>query len=56
MIMCIAEDVKAVPRKIESFNNAEVFVGGKVVELDGDTWVEMVARMPVGQVRVGPDL
>ena len=52
MIMCLAEDVDAVPRKIQSFNSNEIFVGGKFVELDGDAWVEMVARKPISQVRV----
>jgi hypothetical protein len=43
MVMCLAEDVNAAPRKIRSFNSDEVFVGGRVIELNGDTWVEMAA-------------
>lgn len=35
MIMCLAEDVTAVPRKIKSFNSDEVFVGGEVIEFNG---------------------
>jgi hypothetical protein len=52
MIMCLAEDVEAAPRKIKDFNRAEVFVGGKVMELNGDTWVEMVDRKPISVVSI----
>jgi hypothetical protein len=54
MVMCLAEDISAAPRKIESFNSDEVFVGGRIIELDGDTWVEMVDRRPVNAVRSQP--
>jgi hypothetical protein len=54
MIMCLAEDMTAAPRTIKSFNSDEVFVGGKVIELNGDTWVEMENRKPVNSVRVQP--
>jgi hypothetical protein len=39
MVMCQAEDVEAVPRSIKSFNRNELFVGGELLELDGDTLV-----------------
>jgi hypothetical protein len=54
MVMCLAADISAAPRKIQSFNSSEVFVGGRVIELDGDTWVEMVDRKPVNAVRLQP--
>lgn len=50
MIMCLAKDVEAAPRKIKDFNRGEVFVGGKVMELGGDIWVEMVGRKPIAVV------
>ncbi|AXP04238.1 hypothetical protein DZG01_15065 [Pseudomonas fluorescens] len=46
MVMCCAEDKSSSPRKIKSFNREEVFAGGDVIELDGDTWVEMAGRHP----------
>jgi len=52
MVMCLAEDVNAVPRKIKSFNRDEVFFGGRVIELNGDTWVEIADRKPVSAVLV----
>ena len=50
MIMCLAEDVEAAPRKIKDFNRGEVFIGGKVMELHSDTWIEMVGRKPISVV------
>jgi hypothetical protein len=47
MIMCLAEDVNATPRSIKSFNSEEIFVGGQVMELNGDTWVELADRKPL---------
>ena len=41
MVVCKARDVNASPRSIESFNETEVFVGGNIIELDGDWWIQM---------------
>lgn len=51
MIMCLAQDEDANPRVIRNFNNADLFVGGQLIEHDGDIWLEVVRRVPVGQVR-----
>jgi hypothetical protein len=50
MVMCQAKDEFAARREIQSFNAEEVFVGGKIVEYNGNTWVEMIARLPVHTV------
>lgn len=50
MIMCQAVDIKAVPRKIKSFNKNDIFIGGKTIEKDGDTWIEMLDRVPVKNI------
>jgi hypothetical protein len=44
-VMCEAKDPKAAPRSIRSFNERDVFVGGAVVEMDGDWWIERAARI-----------
>ena len=49
MVMCLAENVEASPRSIKSFNSNDIFVGGEVIELNGDTWVELSGRIPVTQ-------
>lgn len=46
MVMCLAEDTTSSPRKVVSFNEREVFVGGNVIEHEGDSWVEMTGRVP----------
>ena len=51
MVMCLAEDVTAVLRTIKSFNKDEVFVGGEVIDLNGDTWVQRAGRKPVAEVK-----
>jgi hypothetical protein len=50
MVMCLAKNVEASPRAIKSFNEKDIFVGGKVEELDGDTWIELVDRFPVSKL------
>jgi hypothetical protein len=48
--MCVAKDIDAKPRKIKSFNSSEVFLGGELMERDGETWIERNARVPVRDV------
>jgi hypothetical protein len=52
MVMCKAKDVDANPRKVASFDRNDVFVGGRLVDLDGDYWLERSARRPVSAVRL----
>lgn len=47
MIMCVAEDMNATPRKVQSFNKEVVFRGGHLVEHDGETWLELGERIDV---------
>ena len=50
MVMCLAVDVNAAPRKIHSHNEKDVFVGGELIEHDNNYWLEMADRVPVSQV------
>ena len=50
MVMCEAVDVHAVPRAVKDFNGNEVFPGGRIVELDGDWWIELLPRVSVKDV------
>lgn len=45
MIVCIVEDPDARPRKIKSFIADDLFVGGEVIEYDGDIWIEQAGRV-----------
>lgn len=50
LVMCSAEEPKASTRRIKSFNKSEVFIGGRAIEIDGDTWIEIIERVPVASV------
>jgi hypothetical protein len=54
MIMCRAVDVDAVPRVVRDFNEDEVFRGGRLAEIDGDWWIELLQRFPVRQIGALP--
>lgn len=47
MVMCEAVDPTAAVREIKGFDNHDVFVGGEMVEHQGDLWLEMISRMSV---------
>ncbi len=51
MIMCLARDVNANPREIQSFNDTDLFVGGRLIEHGGETWLEAVRKVPIAEVR-----
>lgn len=50
LILCRAVDNKAVPRSAKSVIDKEVFPTGEMVEIDGETWIEMKTRVPIGDV------
>jgi hypothetical protein len=52
LIMCEAKDIHAVPREIKTYNDREVFVGGEVREMRGDTWVKIADRLRVSAVQL----
>jgi hypothetical protein len=47
MVMCEAVDAVASVREIRSFDSHDVFVGGEMIDHDGDYWLEMKSRMSV---------
>ena len=52
MIMCLVDDPEASPRIIKSFNKDDVFVGGELIEHDGDAWLEFADRVDSRSVRL----
>jgi hypothetical protein len=54
LIMCEAINPAESPRKVRQFNADEVFPDGRVEELDGDWWVEVLAAVPVEEVMLSP--
>ncbi len=51
MIMCRAVDPEAKPRKIKSFNNKDVFVGGEIIERGGDEYIQVTDRVPASEIK-----
>ena len=51
MVMCLAVDVAAIPRDILSYDRRDLFVGGKLQLIDGDLWLQMVARIPFAEAQ-----
>ncbi|WP_086734993.1 hypothetical protein [Erythrobacter colymbi] len=50
VVMCRARDVKARPREIASYDDRDVFKIGRMINLNGDEWGEIVERVPVRQL------
>ncbi len=50
LIMCRVENPEATPRKIKSFNEKELFVGGELREMNNDTWIKVESRAPISEV------
>jgi hypothetical protein len=48
--MCEAVDTTLRPRSILRFDVNEVFRGGRLIELDGEWWVEMLAPVSLRNV------
>jgi hypothetical protein len=51
MVMCKARDVHASVRTVASFDRNDMFEGGRLVEIEGDCWLERAARRPVSNFR-----
>lgn len=50
LIIGEAVDPTETTRKIKHFNDAEVFPGGRVVEIDGEVWIELLPGVAVETV------
>ena len=52
LILCEPRNVNVTPRTIKSFNSKELFLGGKTLKIDGDTWLEVKAKVSVDSVKL----
>jgi len=50
LVVIIAKDIAASPRKIADFHDEYVFVGEELVERNGSLWVKVAGRKPVSEV------
>lgn len=54
LIICQADDIAAIPRKVKDFDCENVFRGGRIVRIDSDWWIELVRRVPIREVALSP--
>ena len=40
MIKCRAKNPKSIPRKFKDFDVSHIGVGGKLIDIEGDKWLE----------------
>ena len=50
MVMCQVKDVAATPRQIRSFDQDNVYLGGTLLECEGDLWIEIVRPIPAAEL------
>ena len=50
LVLCIARDVDADPRTIRQFDQERILVGGELLEMDRDVWVEIRSVMSVDDI------
>ncbi len=50
MVMCLAKDPEASPRTIKSFNGKDIFVGGNIIEHNGNTYIELADRHAINKI------
>jgi hypothetical protein len=55
MVMCEQKIPACTPREIHQFNGNELFVGGALLDHDGETWIEWVNRVPVQTLTPGTE-
>ena len=51
MVMCELNPAKLPEREILDFNREEVFRGGSLIEIEGDSWLELVERVAAKDIR-----
>lgn len=52
LVVCIVKDVTEQPRKIHDFVGDSVFEAGKIIEVDGDSWIECGSRLSVRDIAI----
>ena len=50
MVMCLAKDPGASRRAIKSFNQKDIFVGGKIIEYRGNIYIELADRFAISKI------
>ncbi len=51
LVMCQAKDPAVLSRTVKDFERENVFLGGRVVEHDGELWIGVGGRVPFEEAR-----
>jgi hypothetical protein len=51
MIMCRGREIEGSPTEIVGFDDNELFVGGELIEIDGESWLQRVGRQTRAELR-----
>lgn len=47
MIVCTATDDKAIPRSIKKFDEDYIYIGGELILLENNWWIEIVEKISI---------
>ena len=50
-VLCKAKDPSTKPREVASYDDKTVFVGGELIDHEGDSWLELTDRISIDEVR-----
>lgn len=53
LVICTAKDTKAEPRAIADYDKSSLFVGGEVIQANGDWWIAALGRIEAYDARGG---
>lgn len=56
LVMCSADDPRASPRSVKWFDSRTLFLAGGLLDIDGDSWIELGRRVQLTSLRPQPDL
>jgi hypothetical protein len=54
LVMCLPKDAEVQTRQVRDFIKDDVFVGDAVIELDGESWIQIGRRISAAIVRPRP--
>lgn len=50
LVVCIAKDKAAHPRKVKEFRSDCVFLGGEIIEHEGELWIRREKSIPTSEL------
>lgn len=51
LVLCEAVDPEERPRRIKAIETDELYVGGEVRKFNGESWIELLAKLPTSEAK-----